>query len=316
MSLDPGRRETDRKLRKMEKHLRQVYTEAHRDLTKKTEAFFKEFAEADAKMAAQVEAGEVSQRTYKRWRKNQMTVGKHWQAMKEETATQLHHVNETAAKYVNDQLPELYALNYNASARDIQKGINAVRTGYSLELTDARTVKKLATAGKKNLLPYRKIDPRKDIPWNMRKINNAMLQGIIQGESIPKIAKRFEDVGVANEESAIRAARTMVTSVENSARMESARDAEEMGVVMGKVWMSVSDNRTRPWHAQAAEDYSDPIPLDEPFIVDGEEMDAPGDTSASPHNLYNCRCSLGRKVLGFKSILPEDKRGKIKVTMK
>lgn len=316
MSLDPGRRETDRQLRKMEKHLRQVYTEAHRDLTKKTEEFFKQFAEEDAKKAAAVQAGELSPKTYKRWRKNQMTVGKHWQAMKEETATQLYHVNETAARYVNDKLPDLYALNYNASARDIQKGANAIRSGFSLELTDARTVKNLATAGKKNLLPYKVIDPKKDIPWNMRKINNAMLQGIIQGESIPKIAKRFQDVGVANEESAIRAARTMVTSVENSARMESARDAEEMGIILGKVWLSVSDARTRPWHAQAAEDYSEPIPLDEPFIVDGEEMDAPGDTNASGHNLYNCRCSLGRRVLGFKSILPEDKQGKIKVTVK
>jgi hypothetical protein len=55
------------------------------------------------------------------------------------------------------------------------------------------------------------------------------------------------------------------------------------------------------------------IPIDQPFIVDGEELMFPGDPSASGKNVWNCRCSRRNVVKGFKSILPPEKRGKIKV---
>ena len=310
MLLDPGRKETDKELAKIEKHLHEVYTQAYRELSQKTDDYFKSFKKQDAKKAELVKAGKLSEKEYREWRKRRMFVGKHWTAMKEQAATDLYNVNKIAADYVNGRLPDIYAMNYNFSAKDIENGVSH---RISFEMADARTVRDLSLAGDKLILPYKKLDPKKDIPWNMRKINDAMLQGVLQGESIPKIAKRFIEVGVANEVSAIRAARTMMTTVENKARFESAKDAESAGVVMGKIWMSVSDARTRPWHAQAARAYADPIPLDEPFIVNGEEMEEPGDTRASGMNVYNCRCSLGRKVLGFKSTLPKEKQGKIKV---
>lgn len=310
MSLDPGRAETDKRLAEIEKHLHEVYSQAYKELKQKTDDYFARFKEKDKIKRALVESGELSKTEYKKWRKGQMFVGEHWKRMQEQAALDLYNVNKIANDYINGQLPDIYAMNYNFSAKDIENGVSH---RISFEMANAQTVKDLSLAGDKMLFKSRKLDPEKDIPWNMRKINDAMLQGIIQGESISKIAKRFMDVGVDNEVSAIRAARTMVTAVENKARFESAKRAEEMGVVMGKVWLSVSDGRTRPWHAQAADDYADPIPLDEPFIVNGEEMEEPGDPSASGMNTYNCRCSLGRKVLGFKSILPEDKQGKIKV---
>jgi hypothetical protein len=39
-------------------------------------------------------------------------------------------------------------------------------------------------------------------------------------------------------------------------------------------------------------DGAEPIPTDEPFIVDGEEMDRPGDPAGSPENVTKCRCTL------------------------
>ena len=35
---------------------------------------------------------------------------------------------------------------------------------------------------------------------------------------------------------------------------------------------------------------SAPIPLDEPFVVDGEELMYPGDENGSPENVINCQC--------------------------
>lgn len=309
MILDPGRAETDKKLAEIEKKLHKIYTQSYSELKAKANKYFEKFKKADLEKAKLVKEGKLLQEEYENWRRTQMFMGKHWNTLKEQAAKSLHNVNKIANAYVNDQLPDIYALNYNISAKDIEGTVDKI----SFEMADARTIKNLSLSDNKSFLPYRKLDPQKDIPWNMRKINNEMLQGIMQGESIPEIAKRFIDVGVSNEVSAVRAARTMMTTVENKARMDSARRAQENGVILGKIWLSVSDSRTRDWHKQAAIDYADPIPLDEPFIVNGEEMDAPGDTRASGSNVYNCRCSLGRRVLGFKSILPQDKQGKIKV---
>ena len=120
-----------------------------------------------------------------------------------------------------------------------------------------------------------------------------------------------------NKVSAIRMARTAVTAAENKARQDNAEKLEEMGVIVKKVWLSVSDGRTRDWHKQAANDYSEnkAIPIDELFIVAGEKLMRPGDAEhgASGANLYNCRCSSKNIVVGFKSTLPPELRGKYKV---
>jgi hypothetical protein len=38
------------------------------------------------------------------------------------------------------------------------------------------------------------------------------------------------------------------------------------------------------------------VPIDEPFIVSGEELMYPGDPSGSAGNVINCRCAIGYVV--------------------
>ena len=59
---------------------------------------------------------------------------------------------------------------------------------------------------------------------------------------------------------------------------------------MLKVWKTMGDDNVRPAHQDAELDYVDGIPLDEPYIVDGEELWWPGDPSGSDGNVINCRC--------------------------
>ena len=58
---------------------------------------------------------------------------------------------------------------------------------------------------------------------------------------------------------------------------------------MVKEWVSVDDNRTREAHHHAD---GQVVPLDEPFIVDGEELMYPGDINGSASNVINCRCTM------------------------
>lgn len=311
---DKAHRLTDAELEKMEKHLTSIYKRAEEELELKAEKYFKRFEELDKQKQALVKSGAISDEDYKKWRQNKIMTGKHWTTLKEQTAKELARVNETALEYINGRLPGVYAINYNYSAQEIERlSQNAI----SFEHINKRAVENLVKSGDTSLLPFKRLDPTKDIPWNMGKVNAEVLQGIIQGESIPKIAKRIRNVTDANKVSSVRAARTIVNGTENKARHDAGVKASEKGVIMGKCWVATNDNRTRDWHAQAWSDYGskeNAIPIDDPFIVNGEEMMYPGDKAASPSNVYNCRCSHKNVVKGFTSILPPEKRGKIKVT--
>ena len=58
-----------------------------------------------------------------------------------------------------------------------------------------------------------------------------------------------------------------------------------------KRWIATGDSRTRPAHLRAHQRYAlEPIPVNQPFIVDGEALMYPMDPSGSPENTINCRC--------------------------
>lgn len=308
---------TDKKLEEMEKHLSAIYSEAQKDIQKKADEYFDKFKKADEEKRKLVKQGKLADEEYKTWRQNKIMYGKRFTAMKEDIAKQLLNVNQTATAYINGELPEIYTLNYNALA-DTVDGVG----GYSFTLLDRDTVKHLSTTDS-SLLPFRELDPAKDIPWNMKAINSEVLQGIVQGESIPDMSKRIfgeimktsktegltdKEMGALlkrNRDASIRSARTIVTGAENKGRMDSYERATKDGIILKKYWLATAGKRTRDWHAQAGNDYTESkaIDVEKPFIVDGEQMMFPGDaSSASGHNLYNCRCSMASVVKGFKKV--------------
>ncbi|WAG75196.1 phage portal protein [Clostridium estertheticum] len=116
-------------------------------------------------------------------------------------------------------------------------------------------------------------------------IRDQLKAGELDGESIPKlcdrIGKYFDDTEQYRTE---RIARTEVIGASNNAALMGYKQS---GVVDKKQWLTALDERTRPAHTEAD---GQGVGLDEKFIVDGEEMDCPGDGSAE--NVINCRCTL------------------------
>jgi SPP1 gp7 family putative phage head morphogenesis protein len=286
----------------MEKRLSAIYSEAQKDIQKKADEYFEKFKKADEEKRKLVKQGKLTEDEYKAWRQGKIMYGKRFTDMKEDIAKQLLNVNQTATAYINGELPEVYALNYNALA-DAVDGVG----GYSFVLVDRDTVKNLAMADK-SLLPFRELDPAKDIPWNMKKINSQVLQGVIQGESISKIAKRIGNVQEMNKDAAIRSARTIVTGAENKGRMDSYHRAEQDGIILEKEWLATTDSRTRDWHAELD---GQTRSIDEPFENAIGKIMFPGDPSADGANVYNCRCTLVSKVKGFKKAQVEKAMGEV-----
>ena len=273
---DKAHRLTDEKLEEMEKRLSAIYSRAEKEIQKTADEYFSRFAKQDEAKRKLLEQGKITEDEYKKWRKGKLMYGKRFTEMKEQCAKQLLNVNQTALAYVNGELPEVYAINYNAleSAED---GVG----GYSFTLVDADTVRNLAVTDT-SLLPYKDIDPKKDIPWNMKKINAETLQGILQGESMDKIAKRLRNVQEMNRTQAIRSARTIVTGAENKGRQDSYARAEADGIILQKEWLATNDGRVRHSHAV----------LDGAIVDQDKKFDNglmyPGDPNGRPEEVYNC----------------------------
>ena len=286
---------TDKELEKIERKIAQIYKESEKSIQKKAEEYFAKFEKADAEKLKLVKEGKLTEGQYAHWRRGKLMYGKRYKAMREDISRKLLELNQSATEYINGELPSVYAMNYNALERDV-KGIE----GYSFTLTDADTVKHLATADK-SLLPYKKIDARKDIPWNMRNINNQVLQGILNGDSIPNIAKRIMHVQEMNKDASLRTARTLVTGAENKGRLDSYQTAQDEGIILEKQWLASGGKhtRTRDWHAELD---GKTRPIDKPFSNSVGLIMYPGDPGAHPANVYNCRCTLVANVKGFKKV--------------
>lgn len=290
---DTAHRLTDEKLEEMEKRLSAIYSRADKEITKKYNDLLQKIAIEDRKKRELVRSGKLSEDEYKKWRKKKLLYEKQAKERANEIAAELSRVNEMAMAYVNGELPEIYGLNYNA----IEKTIEEIG-GYSFTLVDADTVRNLALSDE-TLLPYKYIDGNKDIRWNTKKVNAEILQGILQGESIPDIAKRLSNVTEMNKTAAIRNARTSVTSAECKGRQDSYIRATNDGIILKREWIATNDGRTRHSHrlldGQIAE-------VDKPFKSELGDIMYPGDPEADPSNVYNCRCTIAAKVMGFKKV--------------
>ena len=281
----------------MEKHLSEIYARSQKELEKKTQKFWADFERKDIVKKKKLDAGEITEAQYKQWRQGQLMTGKHWDEMTKAVAEEMVNADKTAAAYVNGKLPEIYSLNYNALA-DQTAGIK----GYSFEHVNADAVKHLATTDK-SLLPYKKVDGKNVERWNTQKVNSEVLQGIIQGESVQKIAKRLSNVVGMEKNSAIRNARTTTTGAENRGRLDSYERAQKDGIILKKRWIATHDRKTRDWHTELD---NVEVNIDEPFenhLADGsvDHIMYPGDPEADPSNVYNCRCAMVSEIKGFVS---------------
>ena len=290
---------TDRKLEEMEKHLRGIYSRAEKEVGEAWTAYMKAAdaevsrlgeaygaAKASGDAAAIREAGIAVSKA----KQERTILNARYQRLTKEMAESITNVNQTAAAYINGQLPQIYAVNYNSVAKYAN---GAMRGRVSFDLVDAGTIRRLSMQ-EENLLPYKYVNRKKDVRWNVAKINSEVTQGILQGESIPNISKRLSNVLDMNHTSAVRNARTTVTCAENKGRVDMMHDAAEKGVIMRKGWSAHIDGRERASHAALDGDFVD---MDDEFA---NGLQYPGDPDGEPEEVYNCRCSLVYDVVGFR----------------
>lgn len=117
-------------------------------------------------------------------------------------------------------------------------------------------------------------------------------------EAMGRVARLIRDEktfanAFARAEAIVRTETNRVFSAANAdVAQQSAAIVAKTGGRMVKWWLTAHDSRVRPAHVQAGEDYTreKAIPLEEPFMVDGEELMYPLDPNGSAANTINCRC--------------------------
>lgn len=264
-----------------------TYAQAESDLAEKLRRFTALFEAQDKEKRAQLSAGTITKAEYDSWLRGQVFRGERWKAVRQECVDQIHRANETTARMLNGERRALFQKAANYSAYQIEQG---TRGAVNFTLYDSATVTRLIQKRPK-LLPDLKVGKRRDESWNGRGIQNAITQGIIQGESIPDIAKRIaHQTGERNRAALTRQARTAMTGAQNAGRVQAMWEAEDEGIKIQKKWIATLDRKTRDAHAELDGQIVD---ADQPFIVDGMEIMYPGDPNADPSLVYNCRCTLG-----------------------
>lgn len=299
--VDIGHQETDKLLEELEKKISREYAQAVTNTQAKLNDYLLRFEAKDEKWRLWVASGEKTAEEYAKWRQGQIMIGRRWEEMRDTLAQDYHDANVIARGMVQSYMPEVYALNHNYATYMIERGGN-VNTGYTLYSRE--TVERILR-DEPDLLPQpgknmeSRIAAGKDIRWQKGQIQSVTLQSILQGESIPNMSKRIaQTMGETNHAATIRYARTAVTGAENAGRQDAYRRAADMGVDMQREWLATLDNRTRHEHRLLDGQIRG---IDEPFEADGEEIMYPGDPSASPHMIWNCRCSTRAIVKGWDS---------------
>jgi len=286
--MDYGTQQTDLAVKRTERRLKSVYKQAAKEIQDKLNAFEKGHAAREARYREMVSEGKMSQADFDAWMRGQVFQGAQWRARKAEIDNVLLNADKEAAKIVNDGKLDVFATGANYMGYSIEHDAN-VNAGFTMY--DRSTVARLVKSDPQILPKAAKgVVKDKAFSYYNKQMASAITQGIIQGESISEIARRIaEKTGEACYSSAVRNARTAYTGAQNAGRIEGLHQAQDLGINVQKKWMATLDAHTRDAHADLDGQVQE---VDDPFESDLGDIMFPGDPTADPANVYNCRCTL------------------------
>ena len=279
---DPGQKAADDAAAKLEKDLKKVYGEAAKEMQKQLDELIKKHGPEMKQLETEFINGTISAEDLKWLQAKTLQKKILGQKIDQLTGTMLE-ANKKALGMISGEEVNVFAENANYQAYQLTQD-TAMNLMFSVY--DEKTAAKLLKE-KPELLPRKEVNGKKDKAWNRKQIAGAVLQAVIQGESIPKLAKRIAvQTGETNMKAMTRYARTAMTGAQNSGRMETLHQAQGMGIKVKKVWLATLDQRTRDTHAAMDGKKAD---VDEKFP---NGLMFPGDPNGPPGEVYNCRCTL------------------------
>lgn len=280
--------ETDELLVRLERDIHATYAQAQEEMDKKLAKFMADFERKNKSKLALVSSGKMSQEDYDKWLKGQAFQKQWYQAMVQTLSDDMVKTDQKAMSIVRGFTPEAYAINHNFAAYECESGAGL---DANFTLYNRQTVERIMK-DYPELLPTPKPDVVSDLAWHNKKVGNAVMQGVLQGEGIPQIAKRLADVTGMDNRAAVRNARTAMTGAQNAGRIDTYKQAQDIGIELQMEWNASLDSRTRDSHRVLDGERRD---IDKPF---SNRCRYPADPQGPSHEIYNCRCYLRAVVKG------------------
>lgn len=203
-------------------------------------------------------------------------------ALIKQLTAQIAKTNADAVAAINGYAPIVAAEQANFAEYAIEDGTTL---NPSFTLLNQDTVLRLIKDSPA-VLPKAKAKIEKNKRWNTPKLRSALTHAIVQGDSIPKLSKKVEEICGSNKAIATRNARTMMTGARNAGTLAAYMRAEQNGMHIQKQWMAALDERTRVSHRHLDGEIK---PVNEKF---SNGLMHPGDTTGRPAEVYNCRCTM------------------------
>lgn len=259
---------TDAKLKALEKQIKATYTKAYQEMKKEASDIL-----AKIEMNPDMPLSQKMALMTKYDRLNTLST---------QLASVAYNANSTAQKMINNEMVNIYDINYNGDAE---------RLGFGL--IDHTAIKKIL---KQEENPFNMISSLRDKEGIRNQMKGELMQSLLKGESIQKMATRLKNVSEKSLKDSIRIARTETTRVQNSAKMDIGKEGQRLGYEMEKVWVATTDGRVREDHLAMN---GVAVDQDDPFILpDGSKMMFPGDISlgADASQVCNCRCTIIERI--------------------
>lgn len=286
---DYGTVATDKTIRDLEEQIKSIYAEAMDDIQRKMDEFTRKHKVKESILRERLRKNEITQDDFDDWMRGQVFQSKQWKLKRDEIEQVLTGANKLATALVNERAADVFATNANYMSYTLEHGAGC---NFGFSLYDRDAVVSLIRDDPK-VLPEWKIDEPKDYIWNKKKVNRQVTLGIIEGESLDKIAKRLvESLSSQNFNHMRTFARTAMTGAQNSGRETSLRRARDMGIRVFKEWMATLDLHTRNSH-RALDGERVPVMRagrDTRRFSNGLRF--PGDPDGPAKEVYNCRCTL------------------------
>lgn len=293
MKPDPAHIATDKEIAALERRLANEYQQATVEMMGKQEAALKQYERDRREMEDRLRRGTISESQMKSWRLEQAVSNKRNEDMVATLAHEAMEADRRAAEIINGQLPKTYATNFNYGTYQIE---SVTRIDTAFTLYDGNAVAALLRENPR-LFKRAAVDAVKDAAWIKQHLSSALVQAILQGDPIDRLAARLMSVFEMDYNAAVRLARTTMTGAQNAGRLDSYERAQRLGIKGRKRWVSTTDDRTRETHLDAD---GQTVAIDEPFIVGAAIMEYPGDEGCGdPGEYMNCRCTIIFEPDGF-----------------
>lgn len=282
-----------RQLNRLRRRILRVYGTARREMTEQLTDFLEHYQKMDAYKRQQLEAGKITERDYRTWLQNQVFQSEMMHQKLDNITQTCTAAQQTAYKLARDEQYDIFALGANWAFYELEQ---AAGVAFSLTLYNTEAVKRLLLENPK-LVPNKRIKSESNKTYDARVFNRYVMQGIVQGKSVNDIAVQAVQ-GMADTEVhwAMNNAITALTGAQNAGTMQQLHNAQAIGIEVQKRWNSTLDYRTREMHRLLDQETAD---LDEPFKVQGYEIQYPGDPNAAPEMVYHCRCKLSSALVKY-----------------